>query len=90
MGLNEANVLIAFTTLAYISTRMSLKEDTRVPKYLNLETHSTTSPSKATTGRDGALPSTHMHMNLILGTLMVNPCEATFVPLLPVLQGDYA
>ncbi len=62
MGLNEANVLITFTTLTYTSTRMSLKEHTRVPRYLNLETHSTTSPCKATAGRGGALLLAHTHM----------------------------
>jgi hypothetical protein len=79
MGLREANVPIAFTTLSCISARMSLEKDIRVPGYLNLETHSTTSPGKATTGRGGALPSAHMHMSLVLGTLMVRPhcCVST-------------
>ncbi len=44
MGLSEANVPITFITLAYISAIMSPEEDIRVPKYLNLKTHSTTSP----------------------------------------------
>jgi hypothetical protein len=73
MGLNESNVPMAFTTLTYTSTKMSPKEDTRVPKYLNLETHSTTSPHKAMAGRGGALPLAHTHMSLVLGMLMVNP-----------------
>ncbi len=79
MGLNDANVPIAFTTLACTSTRMSPKEDTKVLIYLNLETHSTTSPHKATAGRGGALPSTHTHMSLVLGPLMVSPhyCVST-------------
>jgi hypothetical protein len=81
MGLNKAKVLIAFTTLACISARMSPEHDTKVPKYLNLETHSTTSPLKAMVGRGGALPSAHTHMNLVLGMLMVNPhyCISTSI-----------
>jgi hypothetical protein len=50
-----------------------------MPKYLNLKTHSTTSPRKAIAGRGGALPSAHTHMNLILGTIMVSP-TAAFLP----------
>jgi hypothetical protein len=79
MGLSKTNVAITFTTLAYTSAKMFVEEDTRVPRYLNLETHSTTSPCKAMVGRGGALPSAHTHMSLVLGTLMVSPhcCVST-------------
>jgi hypothetical protein len=80
MDLNKANMPIALTTLAYTLARMSPEEDTRVPKYLNLKTHSTTSPYKGHGGEGWHLAlGAHTHMSLVLGTLMVSPhgCVST-------------